>query len=152
MKWERWHGFVAIGLLAAAGMYALARSDGKSTANDVADAAAGHSARRPPRAISSPSSTSARPNATWTKLQRGIGGAVGILPATMPGVIVALSDLDPVLGERARRDGADLRRARRRSVGSRSGRSRSSSSTAAARAGSSSTATPRVTTAKTCRG
>lgn len=38
------------------------------------------------------------PNASWNKLQRGIGGALGILPATLPGLIVTLSDLDPLLG------------------------------------------------------
>jgi hypothetical protein len=38
------------------------------------------------------------PNASWTRLQRGIGGAVGILPATLPGVLVALTDLDVDLG------------------------------------------------------
>ena len=36
----------------------------------------------------------ASPNSSWTKLQRGVGGAVGILPATLPGVLVALADLD----------------------------------------------------------
>jgi hypothetical protein len=39
----------------------------------------------------------AAPNASWTKLQRGIGGAVGILPATLPGLVVALLDLDVAL-------------------------------------------------------
>jgi hypothetical protein len=38
------------------------------------------------------------PNATWSKLQRGIGGAVGILPMTVPGLLVTLADLDPALG------------------------------------------------------
>jgi hypothetical protein len=37
------------------------------------------------------------PNTSWTKLQRGIGGAAGILPATLPGVVVAMTDLDPQL-------------------------------------------------------
>jgi hypothetical protein len=37
------------------------------------------------------------PNTTWTKLQRGVGGAMGILPMTMPGLVVTLSDLDPLL-------------------------------------------------------
>jgi hypothetical protein len=38
------------------------------------------------------------PNASWSKLQRGIGGAMGILPATLPGVVVGLADLDVRLG------------------------------------------------------
>jgi hypothetical protein len=37
------------------------------------------------------------PNSSWTKLQRGVGGAMGILPATLPGVLVALTDLDVTL-------------------------------------------------------
>ena len=37
------------------------------------------------------------PNASWSKLQRGVGGAAGILPTTLPGVLVALTDLDPRL-------------------------------------------------------
>jgi hypothetical protein len=39
------------------------------------------------------------PNSSWGKLQRGIGGAAGILPATLPGVIVALSEVDVALGD-----------------------------------------------------
>lgn len=35
------------------------------------------------------------PNTSWSKLQRGIGGAVGILPATLPGIIGFMADLDP---------------------------------------------------------
>lgn len=37
------------------------------------------------------------PNATWQRLQRGVGGAAGILPTTLPGVLVGLVDLDPRL-------------------------------------------------------
>lgn len=37
------------------------------------------------------------PNTSWSKLQRGVGGAVGILPATLPGVVVTMTDLDPTL-------------------------------------------------------
>jgi len=40
----------------------------------------------------------ATPNATWGRLQRGIGGAVGILPATLGGIMCAFSGLDPRLG------------------------------------------------------
>lgn len=35
------------------------------------------------------------PNASWGKLQRGIGGAVGILPASAGGIICAAAGLDP---------------------------------------------------------
>lgn len=37
------------------------------------------------------------PNASWQRLQRGVGGAAGILPTTLPGVLVGLVDLDPRL-------------------------------------------------------
>jgi hypothetical protein len=42
--------------------------------------------------------TISTPNAAWSRLQRGVGGAAGILPSTLPGVLVALADLDPALG------------------------------------------------------
>lgn len=35
------------------------------------------------------------PNASWGKLQRGIGGAVGILPASAGGILCAAAGLDP---------------------------------------------------------
>jgi hypothetical protein len=35
------------------------------------------------------------PNTSWSKLQRGIGGAIGILPATLPGIIGFMADMDP---------------------------------------------------------
>jgi hypothetical protein len=37
------------------------------------------------------------PNASWGKLQRGIGGAVGILPASAGGIICAAAGLDPFI-------------------------------------------------------
>jgi hypothetical protein len=38
------------------------------------------------------------PNATWSRLQKGIGGAVGILPFTFGGLLCTLSGVDPSLG------------------------------------------------------
>lgn len=38
------------------------------------------------------------PNTSWSRLQRGIGGAVGILPATLPGIIGFMAELDPRIG------------------------------------------------------
>ncbi len=38
------------------------------------------------------------PNASWQKLQRGVGGALGILPSTLGGLVCALAGLDPALG------------------------------------------------------
>jgi hypothetical protein len=37
------------------------------------------------------------PNASWAKLQRGIGGAVGILPASAGGIICTVAGLDPFI-------------------------------------------------------
>ena len=41
--------------------------------------------------------TMATPNASWAKLQRGIGGAVGILPASAGGIICTAAGLDPFI-------------------------------------------------------
>jgi hypothetical protein len=46
----------------------------------------------------------ATPNASWAKLQRNIGGAVGILPASAGGIICAVAGLDPFVA--AEIDGA----------------------------------------------
>lgn len=37
------------------------------------------------------------PNASWGRLQRGIGGAVGILPSSAGGIVCVIAGLDPVL-------------------------------------------------------
>lgn len=37
------------------------------------------------------------PNSSWKKLQSGVGGAAGVLPTTLPGVLVALTNLDAQL-------------------------------------------------------
>lgn len=39
----------------------------------------------------------ATPNATWGKIQRGVGGAVGILPASAGGIICTAAGLDPFI-------------------------------------------------------
>ena len=44
------------------------------------------------------------PNASWARLQRGIGGAVGILPASAGGIICAAAGLDPFIASEV--DGA----------------------------------------------
>ena len=46
----------------------------------------------------------ATPNSSWAKLQRNIGGAVGILPASAGGIICAAAGLDPFVA--AEIDGA----------------------------------------------
>lgn len=38
------------------------------------------------------------PNPSWSRLQRGVGGAVGILPATLPSIVAMAADLDPRIG------------------------------------------------------
>jgi hypothetical protein len=48
--------------------------------------------------------TMGSPNASWGKLQRGVGGAVGILPASAGGIICAAAGLDPFVA--AEVDGA----------------------------------------------
>lgn len=97
MKWERKHGYLAAGALLLGGLIAYSRCD-RTEPGGVVDA--GIADQAPPAKV--PDGLLAEvyvssPNATWTKLQRGIGGALGILPMTLPGVVVALSDLDVML-------------------------------------------------------
>lgn len=40
----------------------------------------------------------ASPNATWNRLQKNIGGAIGILPAGAGGILCSVFDVDPALG------------------------------------------------------
>ncbi len=95
MKWRKWHvGVVAAA--AVAGVFALARGGGDSGSG----ADAGVAVVEPP--VPAPDGLLcdlyvAAPNAAWTKLQRGVGGPAGILPATLPGVVVLLADLDITL-------------------------------------------------------
>jgi hypothetical protein len=42
--------------------------------------------------------TIATPDATWQRLQRGVGGAAGILPSTLGGIVCAASGIDAGLG------------------------------------------------------
>jgi hypothetical protein len=42
--------------------------------------------------------TIASPDATWQRLQRGVGGAAGILPSTLGGVLVTATGVDPSVG------------------------------------------------------
>lgn len=98
MKWERRHGFIAAGVLVFVGaIWAFTRSD-KPEGTGAIDA--GVIDQAPPAKV--PDDLIAEiyvssPNATWTKLQRGIGGALGILPMTLPGAIVSITDLDVML-------------------------------------------------------
>lgn len=97
MKWERKHALAAAGVLLVAGGLIYAQRD-KSGTSEVADAGVidpGPAATAPENLLAEVYVSS--PNATWTKLQRGVGGALGILPMTLPGVVVALSDLDVTL-------------------------------------------------------
>ena len=38
------------------------------------------------------------PNPFWGKLQKGVGGALGILPMTLGGLVCAFAGIDPSLG------------------------------------------------------
>ena len=91
MKWQRWHVDAAGAALAVATVVALGNWSGGPQPAD-----AGVAVEPPVRAPDDLLADIyvASPNSSWTRLQRGVGGAVGILPATLPGVLVALTDLD----------------------------------------------------------
>ncbi|MBX3221206.1 MAG: hypothetical protein KF795_11855 [Labilithrix sp.] len=91
MKWERWHAVAAAAAIVAAGLVAFGKCGGSSPAAD-AGVVAEPPARAPDDLLADVYVSS--PNPSWTRLQRGVGGAVGILPATLPGVLVALTELD----------------------------------------------------------
>lgn len=90
MKWQRWHAVAAGAALLAIGV-AIGKCDGRS--GGPAPAASSEAAVPAPDDLVAELVVST-PNASWTRLQRGVGGAVGILPATLPGVVVGLVDLD----------------------------------------------------------
>jgi hypothetical protein len=97
VKWERKHGLiVAFAVLFLGGLFAYSRCEKTQPSGaDAGIAEPGPPAKVPADLIAEVYVSS--PNATWTRLQRGIGGALGILPMTAPGVIVAMSDLDVIL-------------------------------------------------------
>ena len=94
MKWQRWHVVAAGAALAIASVVAFGKWSGTPQLPDagISDAPL----------VNAPDDLIAEvyvvsPNSSWTKLQRGVGGAVGILPATLPGLLVALAELDASL-------------------------------------------------------
>lgn len=89
------HAALAIAALAAVVAVTVGRCDGRTPDADRKESTP-ESSVPPPEGLLGDFSIGT-PNATWTKLQRGIGGAVGILPTTLPGVVVALLDLDLAL-------------------------------------------------------
>lgn len=93
MKWQRWHAVAAAAALVAAGVASFANWGGSAPSAD-AGAVVEPPVPAPDGLLADIYVTS--PNASWTRLQRGVGGAVGILPGTLPGVFVALADLDVV--------------------------------------------------------
>lgn len=98
-KWERWHAVVAlVGTASLITVLAVAlKGRDESSAKSSADAALSTAANAPDGLLCD--LYVAVPNASWTKLQRGVGGAVGILPATLPGLIVVLADLEISLAD-----------------------------------------------------
>lgn len=96
MKWRKWHIAAAAASLVAIGVVAGRRTGSAPEAIDGGTTEAEPLARAPEDLLAD--IFVATPNAAWGKLQRGIGGAVGILPATLPGVLVMLTDLDVQLG------------------------------------------------------
>jgi hypothetical protein len=96
VKWQRWHAVAAAGVLVAVSVVALGKCGGSpSPGADSGVVTEPPPARAPDNLLAE--ITLSTPNASWTKLQRGVGGAAGILPATLPGVLVALTDLDAAL-------------------------------------------------------
>lgn len=95
VKRQKWHGVLAalgVFALASFGMVALARR-GDAPHDDRVAAA---------EVVPAPADLLcdlyvASPNASWGRLQRGVGGAAGILPTTLPAVLIALTGLDPRL-------------------------------------------------------
>jgi hypothetical protein len=85
----------AVGVLAIAALVLLLRARSCESKSNAPDATVTDVA--PPSDLLAEIVVTS-PNATWSKLQRGIGGAVGILPMTVPGLLVTLADLDPALG------------------------------------------------------
>ncbi|HVH45802.1 MAG TPA: hypothetical protein VM925_25790, partial [Labilithrix sp.] len=91
MNWRRWHVAAGAAALVAVGIVTCHRF-GSSPSLVDAGASMEPAARTPDDLLADIYVTS--PNTSWTRLQRGVGGAMGILPATLPGVLVALTDLD----------------------------------------------------------
>lgn len=99
----RWPLTVAVAALFAVASVASCSKCGDKPSDDVPTA----NAAEPP--ISAPDGLLAdviiaTPNASWGRLQRGIGGAVGILPASAGGIICAAAGLDPYVASEV--DGA----------------------------------------------
>lgn len=97
VKWQRWHAIAAAAVALIIGVFVLKSCDHSST-SPAEDGGLVETAIGAPDDVLGdlviPS-----PNATWAKLQKSIGGAAAILPATLPGVVVALADLDLALAD-----------------------------------------------------
>ncbi len=89
---------VATGVLLAAGAFGLSRGKGahRHPSATVASAALDEPVAAPDGLLVNVSV--GNPNASWTRLQRGVGGAAAILPASAAGILCALTGLDPQLG------------------------------------------------------
>jgi hypothetical protein len=94
-KIERWHLVTAVLLAAVVGLLVWKRCDTGGSSSNSSDAGIEPAAATPGNLLFD--LTISSPNSSWTKLQRGVGGAMGILPATLPGMIVAVADLDLLL-------------------------------------------------------
>lgn len=90
MRWRRTHGLLAAVVLLGVAFAAFAMRRGAPADEPAAPALP---------AVEAPADLLcdvyvSSPNVTWGQLQRSIGGAIGILPSTFPGVLLALSDAD----------------------------------------------------------
>jgi hypothetical protein len=95
VKWQRWHAVAAAAALVAIGLVSFGKCSASSSSPIDAGAAMEPPVRAPDDLLADIYVPT--PNSSWTKLQRGVGGAMGILPATLPGLLVALADLDVTL-------------------------------------------------------
>jgi hypothetical protein len=89
--------FVALALsFLASSACGSCKSDDASTEVDAAVFAAEPPVPAPEGLVAE--ATLLDPNPFWGKLQKGVGGALGILPMTLGGLVCALGGIDPSLG------------------------------------------------------
>jgi hypothetical protein len=92
VKWQRWQVFAAAGAVAIAGYVGFEKC-GRSAAPPLEAGAKAEALPAAPVDLLA-DITVATPNPSWKKLQAGIGGAAGLLPVTLPGLLITQTDLD----------------------------------------------------------
>ena len=94
---KRWIPRLACVLALGLGAVSACSKCGSGGADDASTAVAEPPVPAPERLIADLAFAS--PTATWNRLQKSIGGAVGILPASAGGILATALDLDPALGQ-----------------------------------------------------